>query len=76
MKPPHASATDVSDEEWAFAAPYLVMTHPQARQRALEVQRIPLEGTRWSALALDADEFPPWEMVYEQTQRRLQADRF
>ncbi|WP_267094767.1 STY0301 family protein [Xanthomonas sacchari] len=30
--------TDVSDEEWAFAAPDLILMDPQARQRRYELQ--------------------------------------
>lgn len=33
MKPARPYPTDVSDEEWAFAAPYLTLMDPQARQR-------------------------------------------
>ncbi|MFL9584135.1 IS5 family transposase [Stenotrophomonas sp. AB1(2024)] len=72
--------TDVTDEEWAFAAPYLTLMDPQARQRKYEL-RLMFNALRWMARAgapwrLMPHEFPPWEAVYQQTQRWLQAGGF
>jgi transposase len=80
MKPPRPYPTDVSDEEWAFAAPYLTLMDPQARQRKYEL-RLMFNALRWMARAgapwrLIPHEFPPWEAVYQQTQRWLQAGCF
>ena len=72
--------TDVTDEEWAFAAPYLTLMDPEARQRKYDL-RLMLNALRWMARAgapwrLIPHEFPPWEAVYQQTQRWLQAGCF
>ena len=80
MKPPRPYPTDVSDEEWAFAAPYLTLMDPQARQRKYDL-RLMFNALRWMARAgapwrLIPHEFPPWEAVYQQTQRWLQAGCF
>jgi len=72
--------TDVTDEEWAFAAPYLTLMDPQARQRKYDLRQM-FNALRWMARAgapwrLMPREFPPWEAVYQQTQRWLQAGCF
>lgn len=46
--------SDVSDEEWSFVAPYLTLL------------RIVRAGAPWRLMPND---LPPWEMVYQQTQR-------
>ncbi|WP_434026295.1 IS5 family transposase [[Pseudomonas] boreopolis] len=80
MKPKRPYPTDVSDEEWAFAAPYLTLMDPQARQRKCEL-RLMFNALRWMARAgapwrLIPNDFPPLEAVYQQTQRWLQAGCF
>ncbi|MCC4589479.1 IS5 family transposase [Xanthomonas sp. NCPPB 1067] len=80
MKSPRPYPTDVSDEEWAFAAPYPTLMDPQARQRKYDL-RLMFNGLRWMARAgapwrLIPHEFPPWKAVYQQTQRWLQAGCF
>jgi len=72
--------SDISDEEWAFAAPYLTLMDPQARQRKYDL-RLMFNALRWMARAgapwrLIPQEFPPWEAVYQQTRRWLQAGCF
>ncbi|MHA6916178.1 IS5 family transposase [Ralstonia pseudosolanacearum] len=73
-------ATDVSDEEWSFVAPYLTLMDEQAPQRKYDLRRM-FNALRWMARAgapwrLLPNDFPPWEAVYQQTQRWLQAGCF
>lgn len=72
--------TDVTDEEWSFAAPYLSLIDPQAPQRRHDL-RLMFNALRWIVRAgapwrLLPHEFPPWEAVYQQTQRWLKAGCF
>jgi transposase len=73
-------AYDVSDEEWAFVAPYLTLMTPQAPQRIYPLREV-FHGLRyalstgcpWRALPHD---LPPWDVVYDQTQRWIKAGVF
>jgi transposase len=72
--------TDVSDDEWAFVAPYLALIRHDAPQRTHELreafnalQWIVRGGASWRMVPHD---FPPWEAVYQQTQRWLAAGCF
>jgi transposase len=72
--------TDVSDEEWAFVAPYLTLMTPTAPQRTYDLREvfnalhwIVRAGAPWRLLPHD---FPRWEAVYQQTQRWLAAGAF
>jgi len=72
--------TDVSDEEWAFVAPYLALVRQDAPQRTHDLREvfdalrwIVRAGTSWRMLPHD---FPPWEAVYQHTQRWLAAGVF
>ena len=38
--------TDVSDEEWAFVAPYLALVREDAPQRAHDLRRV-FDALRW-----------------------------
>ncbi len=72
--------SDVSDEEWSFAAPCLTLTDEHAPQRRYELRDM-FNALRWMARAgapwrLLPNDFPPWEAVYQQTQRWLQAGCF
>ena len=72
--------TDVSDEEWSFAAPYLSLMTEDAPQRRYELREM-FNALRWMARAGAAwrmlpTNFPPWELVYQQTQRWLNAGCF
>jgi transposase len=73
--------SDVSDEEWAFVAPYLALVGEDAPQRNHDLREV-LNGLRWivrtggSAWRYMPHDLPPWEAVYQQTQRWLQAGVF
>ena len=72
--------SDVSDEEWAFVAPYLALLTPTAAQRKHELRMV-FNGLRWMVRSgapwryLPGD-FPPWPAVYQQTQRWIKAGVF
>ena len=72
--------TDVSDEEWAFVAPYLTLMNPDAPQRRYDLREV-FNALRWIVRAgapwrLLPTNFPPWEAVYQQTQRWISAGCF
>lgn len=72
--------TDVSDDEWSFAASYLTLIKEDAPQRKYELREL-YNALRWLARAgaawrLLPTNFPPWEAVYQQTQRWLRAGCF
>jgi transposase len=72
--------SDVSDEEWAFVAPYLTLMRPDAPQRVYELREV-FNGVRWLVRAgapwrLMPNDLPPWHIVYDQTQRWLRAGVF
>jgi transposase len=75
-----AYPSDVSDDEWAFVAPYLTLMTADAPQRVYELREvfnglryIARSGAPWRMLPND---LPPWHVVYQQTQRWLQAGVF
>src|SRR5919204_6826571 len=72
--------TDVTDEEWAFVAPYLTLLPEDAGQRRYELREV-FNGLRWIVRAgapwrWMPNDLPPWEVVYQQTQRWLLAGCF
>jgi transposase len=72
--------SDVSDEEWAFLAPYLALVREDAPQREHDLREV-FNGLRWivrtgSAWRYMPHDLPPWEAVYQQTQRWLKAGVF
>ena len=72
--------SDVSDEEWAFLAPYLALVREDAPQREHDLREV-FNGLRWivrtgSAWRYMPHELPPWEAVYQQTQRWIKAGVF
>jgi transposase len=72
--------SDVSDEEWALVAPYLALLPEEAGQRRYESREV-FNALRWMVRAgapwrMLPNDFPPWEAVYQQTQRWLQAGCF
>ena len=72
--------SDVSDEEWAFVAPYLALVREDAPQRNHELREV-FNGLRWvvrtgSPWRYMPHDLPPWEAVYQQTRRWLQASVF
>jgi transposase len=72
--------SDVSNEEWAFVAPYLTLVREDAPQRTHDLREV-LNGLRcvvrtgspWRYMPHD---LPPWEAVYQQTRRWLSAGVF
>ena len=65
--------SDVSDEEWAVAVPYLTLLAPSALQRKYDlrtvfnaVRYLAHTGAPWRYLPSD---FPPWPVVYQQVRR-------
>jgi transposase len=72
--------SDVSDDEWMFVAPYLTLMKADAPQRQHDLREI-FNGLRWLVRAgapwrLLPHDLPPWEAVYQQTQRWLAAGCF
>jgi len=72
--------SDVSDEEWAFVAPYLALVRQDAPQRHHDLRRV-FDALRWIVRAgapwrMLPHDFPPWEAVYQQTQRWIDAGVF
>jgi transposase len=80
LRPRKPYPTDVSDDEWAFVTPYLSLMTPDAPQRRHNLREvfnalrwIVHTGAPWRYLPGD---FPPWEAVYQQTRRWLDAGCF
>jgi transposase len=72
--------SDVSDEEWTFVASYLALVREDAPQRAHDLREV-FNALRWIVRAgaswrMLPHDFPPWEAVYQQTQRWLRAGVF
>ena len=72
--------TDVTDEEWAFVAPYLTLMDEDAPQRRHPLREvvnalrwIVRTGAQWRMLPTN---FPPWAAVYQQTHRWVAAGCF
>jgi transposase len=72
--------SDVSDDEWAFVAPYLTLMTEDAPQRRYPLREvfnglryIVKTGGQWRWMPHD---LPPWPMVYQQTRRWLAAGSF
>ena len=75
-----AYPSDVSDDEWAFVAPYLTLMREDAPQRDHSLREvfnglryIVRTGMQWRMIAND---LPPWYTVYQQMQRWLKAGVF
>src|SRR3712207_1584679 len=79
--PPRKSyPSDVSDEEWAFVAPYLTLMTLVAPQRTHDLREV-FNALRWlvrtgSPWRYLPNDLPPWPIVYQQTQRWLAAGCF
>ena len=74
------SPTDVSDDEWAFVAPYLTLMTPDAPPRRHDLREVDdalrwivRTGAPWRYLPGD---LPPWPAVYQQARRWLDAGCF
>lgn len=71
---------DVSDEEWALVAPYLTLMNENAPQREQSLREV-FNALRWMVRAgapwrYLPQHFPPWEAVYQQSQRWIKAGVF
>jgi len=81
MKPSRTSyPSDVTDEEWAFVVPYLLLLPEDAGQRTYSLRDV-FNGLRWIVRAgapwrMMPNDLPPWYVVYQQTQRWLAAGCF
>src|SRR5947209_16712785 len=78
LRKPYPS--DVSDDEWAFVAPYLTLMTEDAPQRHHDLRElfnglryVVKTGAPWRWMPND---LPPWEAVYQQSQRWLRAGCF
>jgi transposase len=72
--------SDISDDEWAFVAPYLTLMTEEATQRLYSLREV-FNGLRWLVRAgapwrMMPNDLPPWEAIYQQTQRWLKAGVF
>lgn len=72
--------SDVTDDEWAFLAPYLTLMREDAPQRDYELREVfnalrwmVRTGAQWRYIPHD---FPAWSAVYQQTRRWLAAGCF
>src|SRR5262245_26143102 len=72
--------SDVSDDEWAFAAPYLTLLREDAHQRTHDLRSV-FNAVRWLVKTgahwrYIPNDFPPWPAVYQQARRWLAAGCF
>ncbi len=84
LPPRRAYPTDLNDEEWALVAPYLTLLPEDALQRRYPLREV-FNALRWQVRAgaswrlswrLLPTNFPPWPIVYQQTQRWIRAGSF
>jgi len=72
--------SDVSDDEWEFVMPYLTLMTLEAPQRSHDLREV-FNALRWLVRSgapwryLPGD-FPAWTVVYQQTQRWINAQAF
>jgi transposase len=72
--------SDVSDEEWEFVTPYLTLMTEDAPQREHDLREV-FDAMRWivrtgSPWRYMPNDLPPWEAVYQQSQRWLASGVF
>ena len=72
--------SDVSDEEWAFAAPYLTLMTDRAPRRRHDPREV-FNALRWvvrtgSPWRYVPHDLPPWQAVHQQARRWIVAGRF
>src|SRR5258707_7512097 len=72
--------SDVTDEEWSFVVPYLLLCREDAAQRDYPLRAVfnglrylVRTGCQWRYLPHD---LPPWPVVYQQTQRWIESHCF
>src|SRR5271170_1817205 len=77
---PKPYPSDVSDEEWAFCAPYLMLMKEDAPQREYTmrgmfnaVRYMVRAGCPWRMIPSD---LPPWQAVHQQGRRWIKAGCF
>jgi transposase len=73
-------SSDVSDEEWAFVAPYLALCREDAAQRSHSLRAV-FNALRWLVKTgahwrMMPNDLPPWTVVYQQTRRWIGARCF
>jgi len=67
----NAYPSDVTDEEWAFVAPYLTLLDPDAPQRRHDLREV-FHALRWivragSSWRMLPNDLPTWAAVHQQT---------
>jgi transposase len=72
--------SDVTDDEWAFVVSYLTLMREDAPQREHDLRDV-FNALRWMVRAGSpwrymANDLPPWDAVYQQTQRWIKAGVF
>src|SRR5260370_7340764 len=72
--------SDVSDEEWAFVAPYLALCREDAAQRSHSLRAL-FNALRWLVRTgahwrMMPNDLPPWPWVSHQTRRSIRARPF
>ena len=72
--------SDVTDEEWDFVVPYLTLMSEKAPQREYDLREV-FNGMRWvvrtgSPWRYLPNDLPPWQTVYQQSQRWMAAGVF
>src|SRR5579864_2337248 len=72
--------SDVSDEEWDFVASYLTLMTEEAPQREHDLREV-FNAMRWivrtgSPWRYMPNDLPPWQAVYQQSQRWIAAGVF
>jgi transposase len=72
--------TDVSDAEWDFIVSYLTLMRDDAPQRLHDLREV-FNGLRYivrggNSWRMMPNDLPPWEIVYQQTQRWIAAGVF
>jgi len=70
--------SDVTDEEWAFVGPYLMVSSAPQRDHDLRevfngLRWIVRTGAQWRMMPTN---LPPWSAIYQQTQRWISASVF
>lgn len=69
--------SDVTDDEWAFVAPYLTLMREDAPQREHPLREV-FNALRWlvrsgAAWRMLPHDFPPWPAIYQQSQRWIKT---
>ncbi len=72
--------SDVSDDEWAFVAPYLTLMTENAPQREHPLREV-FNGLRWMVRTgapwrMIPNDLPPWHTIYQQAARWIEAECF